>query len=69
MPRSLLVKDVLAMAGERDRWKCRAEEAELDHHERRCHICGKIKEGGSRERVEYIMAFHYDRRHQNWTHE
>jgi hypothetical protein len=27
MPRSLLVEDLLAMANERDRWRCTAEEA------------------------------------------
>lgn len=32
-----------------------------------CHLCSKTKEATSKRRVLYLLAFHYDRRHQGWT--
>lgn len=33
-----------------------------------CHLCSKVKESTTKQRVLYELAFHYDRRHQGWTH-
>lgn len=35
----------------------------------RCHLCPKVKWAHSSWRALYELAFHYDRRHQGWTHE
>jgi hypothetical protein len=35
--------------------------------ERKCHLCGKTKAGENAKRAEYLMAFHYDRRHKGWS--
>lgn len=34
---------------------------------RKCHLCGKVKTAMTVQRVEYKIAFHYDRRHRGWT--
>lgn len=35
--------------------------------ERTCHLCGKTKGADDEWRANYVMAFHYDRRHGGWT--
>lgn len=35
----------------------------------KCHLCGKVKEASTEWRALYTLAFHYDRRHNGWTHE
>lgn len=34
---------------------------------RTCHLCGKVKTATSDVRADYLLAFHYDRRHRGWT--
>lgn len=33
----------------------------------RCHLCSTVKWATTSWRALYELAFHYDRRHQNWT--
>jgi hypothetical protein len=55
------------LAEELLRTRARVEELEGAQHSRRCHICGKEKEAENAARADYLLAFHYDRRHPGWT--
>lgn len=53
----------------RDELRKAADAFDDEDHYRSCHLCGKIKASATAERADYLLAFHYDRRHPGWTKE